>query len=115
LQLHSPVTQELELARSDRGPVEEVEEEEQGFLVEELADARALAWRRPNDRIERCGVADLEHVPSLRSRRLGLRFLGHLGRVRDLPHDLDDVPVRVEDVELSVGAVATAEDLLDPG
>src|SRR5438128_3614373 len=53
LQLRSPVTQELELGRSGRGPVEEVEEEEQRAVMKELADARALAWRRPHDRIDR--------------------------------------------------------------
>src|SRR5207245_11649475 len=40
---------------------------------------------------------------------------GDLGQLRDLPDDLDDVAVRVEDSELPVGAVAAAEDLLDPG
>ena len=34
-----------------------------------------------------------------------------LGRVRDLPHDLDDVAVRVPDAQLPVGAVAAVEDL----
>src|SRR5436309_3267708 len=43
---------------------------------------------------------------------LGLRVRRDLGRFRDLPHDLDDVPVRVEDVQLSVGAVSAAQDLL---
>src|SRR3954453_22541189 len=42
-----------------------------------------------------------------------LRFRSHLGGFRDLPCDLHDVLVRVETVELPVGAVAAAEDLLD--
>src|SRR5438876_8296166 len=46
---------------------------------------------------------------------LRLRFLRHLGRVRDLPDNLDDVPVRIEDVQLPVGTVATPEDLVDAG
>src|SRR5215472_8927477 len=47
------------------------------------------------------------------SGRLGLRR--DLGRLRDLPHHLDDVTVRVEDVQLPVGAVAPPEDLVDAG
>src|SRR5437879_12039285 len=47
--------------------------------------------------------------------RGGRRLRRYLGGVRDLPRDLDDVPVRVEDVELAVGAVAAAQDLLDAG
>src|SRR4051794_36758401 len=35
---------------------------------------------------------------------------GELGRVRDLARDLDDVPVRVEDAQLPVGAVPARED-----
>src|SRR5262245_63598813 len=33
----------------------------------------------------------------------------------DLPRHLDDVAVRVEDMQLPVGAVAAAEDLVDAG
>src|SRR5439155_22091557 len=44
-----------------------------------------------------------------------LRLRRDLGGVRDLPRDLDDVAVAVEDVELAVGAVAAAQDLLDAG
>src|SRR5204863_9085825 len=61
LQLRSPVTQELELARSGRGPVEEIEEEEQRAVVDEVADARPLAWRRPHHRLERRLLPDLQH------------------------------------------------------
>src|SRR6185437_8673607 len=65
----------------------------------------------------------------------GLRVRRDLGRVRDLPHDLDDVPLPaeggvfrpraggfaagacslegVEDVQLPVGSVAAAQDLVD--
>src|SRR3954449_11700487 len=51
--------------------------------------------------------------PSLRSS--GLRLRRDLCRLGDLARDLDDVLVRVEDVELAVGAVAAAQDLLDAG
>src|SRR5262245_2223145 len=37
-----------------------------------------------------------------------------LGRVRDLPDDLDDVAVRVVDTQLPVGAVAALQDRADP-
>src|SRR4029077_8331660 len=69
LQLRSPVTQELELARSGGRPVEEIEEEEERALMKELADAGALARRRPDDRVERRLLPDLEHGPSLCGRR----------------------------------------------
>src|SRR5262245_61853650 len=36
------------------------------------------------------------------------------GRVGDLSDDLDDVPIRIEDATLAVGAVAAGEDLADP-
>ena len=44
-----------------------------------------------------------------------LGLAGDFRRLRDLARDLDDVPVRVEDVELPVGAVAAAQDLVDAG
>src|ERR1043166_8017114 len=40
--------------------------------------------------------------------RLGCDF----GCVRDLAHHFHDVPVRVEDVQLSIGSVPAAQDLL---
>src|SRR4029079_2130905 len=38
----------------------------------------------------------------------------HLGRLRELLHDLDDVAVRVPDPKLRVGAVAAGQDLRAP-
>ena len=69
LQLLSPVTQELELARSGRGPVEEIEEEQERPVVEQVTDRCALARRRPYHRLERSLCADLEHVPESTQRR----------------------------------------------
>src|SRR3954471_11864769 len=57
-------------------------------------------------------------TPSTRSILRGgrrLRLRRDLRRLGDLPRHLDDVLVRVEDVELAVGAVAAAQDLLDAG
>src|SRR4029077_13576624 len=69
LQVRSPVTEELELARSGRRPVEEIEKEQQRAPMKQLADARALARRRPDDGVERRAVPDLEHRPeSMRER-----------------------------------------------
>src|SRR5947209_5055799 len=45
--------------------------------------------------------------------RRRLRLARDLGLLGDLARDLDDVPVRAVDVELPVGAVAAAQDLLD--
>ena len=42
-----------------------------------------------------------------------MRLGADLGELGDLPDDLDDVPVRIEDAQLAVGAVAAAEDVLD--
>src|SRR5579863_9839600 len=50
-------------------------------------------------------------APSLRGGRF--RLGSHFGGLRDLPHDFHDVLVGVEDVELPIGAVAAAEDLVD--
>src|SRR5579875_2571106 len=97
-QLLAPVTQELELARSGRRPVEEVEEQQKRTAPEQVADRRPLARRRPDRRLQRRPLA-----------------LGRdLRRLHDLAHDVDDVARRAEDAELAVGAVAAPEDLLDP-
>src|ERR1700751_5376872 len=81
--------------------------------MKELAYSGAFARRRPDTRLERRLLPDLEHSPSLCRSRGRLRHCGDLGRLRDLPDNLDDVPVCVEDVELPVGAVATPQDLVD--
>ena len=58
-----------------------------------------LSRRRPDDRLQRGVLSDLEHGPMLRGGgRLRLRC--DLGCLRDLARHLDDVLVGVEDVEL---------------
>src|SRR4249920_763018 len=54
-------------------------------------------------------------MPSILRGGRRLRLRRALRRLRDLAHDLDDVAVGVEDVELPVGAVAPAQDLIDAG
>src|SRR5207237_892069 len=61
LQFLSPVTQELELTRSGRGPVEEIEQEQDRAIVEKIADRRALARSRPDHRLERRSFSRTEH------------------------------------------------------
>src|SRR5205807_8418942 len=81
-------------------------------FMDEVADARTLAWSRPDHRLERRPLPGLEHRSILRGgRRFGLRR--DLGGFGDLPHHLDDVTVSVEDVQLPIRPVAAAEDLVD--
>src|SRR6266540_4189439 len=51
LEFRAPVTQELHLARSGRGPVEEVEEEERGPVGDQLADRATVVRRSPDRRL----------------------------------------------------------------
>src|SRR5581483_8812293 len=61
LELGSPVTQELELVRSRRGPVEEVEEQEDRAVLDDLPHRHGLARAEPDGRAERDRVAGPEH------------------------------------------------------
>src|SRR5436190_10122195 len=108
-ELVAPVTQELQLARSGRRPVEQIEEEEHRDVGEHLADRSALLRRRPHPRV-RDALSHGQHRATLTRQSLGR----DLGRLRDCAGDLHDVPVRVEDPDLTVGAVAAPQDLLDP-
>src|SRR5262249_14145939 len=76
-----------------------------------------LARRGPDLRV-RNAVAGAEHAVSLLASggggHLGYRLRQRLGGSRDLLHDLDDVTVRVEDAELTVGAVPAGEDVANP-
>src|SRR5437588_10208477 len=64
----APVTQELHLARSGRGPVEQVEEQEDRAVRDELLERRSLLRRRPYG--PRWDVlARGQHAVSLRERR----------------------------------------------
>jgi len=64
LEVRAPVTQELHLVRSGRGPVEEVEEEQERPAVAELGDRGRLAGREPDRRLGNM-VACGEHRRSL--------------------------------------------------
>src|SRR5581483_2946983 len=59
--LVAPVTQELELARSGRGPVEEVEDEEDRPVAQDLVQRRALLRRRPDTDVPDA-LADADHA-----------------------------------------------------
>jgi hypothetical protein len=102
--LLAPVTQELQLARSGRRPVEQIEEKEDRAARDDFSERCALPRRRPHARVGDPVVGG-QHGESLRGRRFGQ--LGYLA------HDLDDVAVRVEDAQLAVGSVATTQDVLD--
>src|SRR5581483_1590854 len=60
-ELVAPVTQELQLARSGRRPVEEIEEEQDRPVGGDLAERRALLRRRPDGRVGNAG-ADGDHA-----------------------------------------------------
>src|SRR5207245_4085116 len=64
VEVRSPVTQELELVRSGRGPVEEVEDEQLRPVLDELAHRERLA-RAEEDRGVGGAIAGLEHPAKL--------------------------------------------------
>ena len=68
LELRSPVTQELELVRSGRGPGEEEEDEERRAARDEVDAAGGIPRSHPNSCVG-CGRAGLQHGASLLRRR----------------------------------------------
>ena len=120
----APVTQEVQLVRSGRRPVPDVEAEEREARRRAPRAAGAPPRAAPSRPGRRGRVAWAEHArePTSSSgmsrasaledgRHLDLRERRHrqrLGRVGDLAGDLDDVAVRVEDAELALGARAAS-------